>query len=266
MGIRDSLAYVRWREERAVELIGPYVAKSAGAFVSSPQRRTSDGWIYGGRDAFCFFADDPTELAYLSPPGRIDQRTLVVAYQDCEAPQIHSAPGALNLIVDFGNGREFAGVKSQMEQLIRLWQMWASGSEDPELWKQTADVSGLPLYSRSARIASNPMSTAIGFMLGLFSSILVLVFVLDISTPESQPPLATLIAISLVILAGLIIIGRWQPNFISGFIFVSIVGLLISVVVAFSRGIAATAWLLLLTAIALLVVRLIVARLAQPKY
>jgi len=266
VGIRDNLAYVRWREERAIELIGPYVAKTAGAFVSSPQKRTSDGWIYGGRDAFCFFADNPTELAYLSPPGRIDQRTLVVAYQDCEAPQIHSAPGAPNLILDFGNGREFTGVKSQMEQLIRLWQMWASGSEDPELWKQTADVSGLPLYSRSARIASNPMSTAIGFMLGLFSSILVLVFVLDISVPESQPPLATLIAISLVIIAGLIVIGRWQPNFISGFIFVSIVGLLISVVVSFSRGIAATAWLLLLTAIALLVVRLIVARLAQPKY
>lgn len=173
MGFRQMAEYMSWREQRSLELIGPYATKTAGAFVSRAQQRTCDGWLYGGRDAFCFFADTPVELSYLSPPGRIDQRTLVIAFQDCAAPRVHSLPGSPNLIVDFGGGRVFAGAKSRMEQLVRLWQMWASGSDDPDVWKQVADVSGLPLYRRTSRIPSQPFSTAVGALLGLLASIVI---------------------------------------------------------------------------------------------
>ena len=102
MGLRDMARYQAWREERAASLIGPYAVKTAGALVSTPQRRTADGWLYAGRDAFCFFADNPVELAYMHPPGQVDQRTLVISYQDCEEPVVQSVPGAPNTIIDFG--------------------------------------------------------------------------------------------------------------------------------------------------------------------
>jgi len=80
MGLRDMARYQAWREQRAVERIGPYAVKTAGAYMDSTQRRTADGGICGGRDSFCFFADNPAEPAYLASPGKSDQRTpLVIA-------------------------------------------------------------------------------------------------------------------------------------------------------------------------------------------
>lgn len=252
MGMRQNAEYMVWREQRSQELIGPYATKTAGAFVSSAQRRTSDGWLYGGRDAFCFFADNPVELAYLSPPGRLDQRTLVIAFQDCAPPRVISAPGTPNLIVDFGGGREFAGAKDRMEQLVRLWQMWASGSDDPEVWKQVADVSGLPLYSRPVRIASRPVHTATGALLGLIASI---AGVWTAATGALQPGWLGGVALTLAVGAVLLVAGRFVPNAVSGFALVAIAGSIISSIVSFSQGSAAGGFLWLLMAVLLLVVR-----------
>ncbi len=241
-----------WREQRSQDLLGPYATKTAGAFVSSQQRRTSDGWLYGGRDAFCFFADNPEELAYLSPPGRIDQRTLVIAYQDCDAPTVHSIPGGPNLIVDFGGGREFAGAKNRMEQLVRLWQMWASGSDDPEVWKQVADVSGLPLYSRSARIQSNPPRTALGALLGLLASI---AFIWSSGTGDLQPGWLGGGALVLLLAGALLLLGRFQPNLVSGFAFVAIAGSIVSSIVSFTQGYTTSGFLWIFMAVWLVLVR-----------
>jgi len=260
MGPRQMAEYMAWREQRSQELVGPYATKTAGAFVSTPQRRTSDGWLYGGRDAFCFFADNPVELAYLSPPGRLDQRTLLIAYQDCDVPKVHSIPGGPNLIVDFGGGREFAGAKDRMEQLVRLWQMWASGSEDPEVWRQVADVSGLPLYSRPVRIQSNPPRTALGAVLGLVTSI---ASIWSAATGSLQPgwPGGVVLVVALVIL--LLILGRFLPNIASGFALVTIAGSVVSSIVAFTQGYATTGLLWLAMVMGLLLVRLWLPRVAS---
>jgi hypothetical protein len=122
----------------------------------------------------CFFADNPVELAYLNPPGQVDQRTLVISYQDCDDPQVHSIPGAPNLIIDFGGGREFVGAQDRMQQLLRLWQMWRGGGQGADLWDATADVAGLPLYQRASRIPSRPGATLVGFLLGLLAAIYVI--------------------------------------------------------------------------------------------
>jgi hypothetical protein len=218
VGLRDTVEYQRWREQRAVELVGPYATKTAGAFVSSAQRRTTDGWIYGGRDAFCFFADNPVELAYLSPPGRIDQRTLLIAYQDCSAPKVVSAPGTPNLIIDFGDGREFAGAKAGMEHLLRLWQMWAGGSADPTLWKQTAELSGMPFYKRPGRIPSNPGRTALGAILGLMTSIALIINAATGALDSINTSLSATVVFILAACGLLLLVGRWQPNITAGLI------------------------------------------------
>ena len=257
--MRKNAEYMVWREQRSQELIGPYATKTAGAFVSSTQRRTSDGWLYGGRDAFCFFADNPVELAYLSPPGRLDQRTLVIAFQDCSPPRVISAPGTPNLIVDFGGGREFAGAKDRMEQLVRLWQMWASGSDDPEVWKQVADFSGLPLYSRPVRIPSNPPRTALGVLIGVLASIAA---VWSAATGSIQPGWLGGVALVVLVAAALLLIGRYLPNVVSAFSLVAIAGSVVSSIVAFAQGFAPNGFLWLLVAAALLVVRVWLPRVA----
>ena len=261
MGIRQNAEYMAWREQRSHELIGPYAIKTAGAFVSNAHRRTSDGWLYGGRDAFCFFADNPVELAYLSPPGRLDQRTLVIAFQDCEPPRVISAPGTPNLIVDFGGGREFAGAKDRMEQLVRLWQMWASGSEDPEVWKQVADVSGLPLYSRAVRIASRPPHTATGALLGLFASI---AGVWSAATGALQPGWFGGVVLVVVLAAVLLVAGRLLPNVVSGFALVAIAGSIVSSIVSFSQGYSTGGFGWLLMGVLLLLVRIWLPRVVRP--
>ena len=252
MGLRQNAEYMAWREQRSHELIGPYATKTAGGFVSRQHRRTSDGWLYGGRDAFCFFADNPVELAYLSPPGRLDQRTLVIAFQDCSAPRVISAPGTPNLIVDFGGGREFAGAKDRMEQLVRLWQMWASGSEDPDVWKQVADVSGLPLYSRPVRIASRPPHTAFGALLGLLASI---AGVWSAATGSLRPGWVGGVVLVAAIAVALLVAGRFVPNVVSGLALVLIAGSIVSSIVSFSQGYATGGFLWLLMAVLLLLVR-----------
>jgi len=259
MGMRRNAEYMAWREQRSQELIGPYATKTAGAFVSNAQRRTSDGWLYGGRDAFCFFADNPVELAYLSPPGRLDQRTLVIAYQDCESPTVHSIPGGPNLIVDFGGGREFAGAKDRMEQLVRLWQMWASGSEDPEVWKQVADVSGLPLYSRAARVPSNPPRTALGAVTGIIVSIAA---VWSAATGSLQPGWIGGLGLVALIAGVLLLIGRYLPNVVSGFALAMLAGSLVSSIVSFAQGFTTNGFLWLVMVVGLLLVRVWLPRVA----
>ena len=262
MGLRQNAEYMAWREQRSQELIGPYATKTAGAFVSNAQRRTSDGWIYGGRDAFCFFADNPVELAYLSPPGRLDQRTLVITFQDCSPPRVISAPGTPNLIVDFGGGREFAGAKDRMEQLVRLWQMWASGSEDPDVWKQVADVSGLPLYSRPVRVASRPPHTASGALLGLLASIAA---VWSAATGTVQPGWVGGVVLVAAIAVALLVAGRYLPNVVSGLALVLIAGSIVSSIVSFTQGYATGGFLWLLMAVLLLVVRIWLPRVARGR-
>jgi len=252
MGLRDGVEYIAWREQRSQELIGPYATKTAGGFMSSAQRRTSDGWLYGGRDAFCFFADNPVELAYLSPPGRLDQRTLVIAFQDCNPPRVVSAPGTPNLIVDFGGGREFVGAKDRMEQLVRLWQMWASGSDDPDVWKQVADVSGLPLYSRPVRIASRPPHTAVGALIGLMASIAA---VWSAATGALQLGWFGGSTLAVAVTAILLVAGRFLPNVVSGFTLAAIAGSIVSSIVSFSQGYATGGFLWLWMAVLLILVR-----------
>jgi len=252
MGLRDGVEYRAWREQRSQELIGPYATKTAGGFVSSAERRTSDGWLYGGRDAFCFFADNPLELANLSPPGRLDQRTLVIAFQDCDPPRVISAPGTPNLIVDFGGRREFVGAKDRMEQLVGLWQMWASGSDDPDVWKQVADVSGLPLYSRPVRIASRPQHTAVGALLGLLASIAA---VWSASTGAPQSGWLGKVLLAVAVVSTLIGVGRYLPNVVSGFALVLIAGSAVASIVGFSQGHATDGFVWLLTAGLVILVR-----------
>lgn len=260
MGLRESVEYRQWRERRAHELIGPYATKTAGAYMSRRNQRTADGWIYGGRDAFCFFADNPLELAYLSPPGKIDQRTLVIAFQDCATPKVLSAPGAPNLILDFGGSREFAGAKGRMEHLLRLWQMWASGSIDPDLWRQTAEVSGLPLYKRPGRIPSNPRLTAIGALIG----VIITLIGLAMTTTGSLNNLPTLmwLFVMLLLALGLLLVGRWTPNLVAGFVVIGTPGATIISVTLLTQSNLAAGLAMMATALLLIGVRLVTPRLS----
>ena len=264
MGLRDMARYQQWREQRAAELIGPYAVKTAGAFVSTPQRRSADGWLYGGRDAMCFFADNPVELAYLNPPGQVDQRTLVISYQDCDDPQLHSIPGAPNLILDFGGGREFVGAQDRMQQLLRLWHMWRGGGQGADLWDATADVAGLPLYQRASRIPSRPGATLVGFLLGLLAAIYV-IWGAATENPGSTFVNVTWPADALVAafyLAILTLIGWWLPNVIAGLVIAAVPGSLVAAIVLFAKGYPAGGWMFLGMAIGLVLVRVISAKLA----
>lgn len=268
MGLRDVARYQAWREQRAAELIGPYAVKTAGAFVNTPQRRTADGWLYGGRDAMCFFADNPVELAYMSAPGQVDQRTLVIAYQDCEEPIVRSVPGAPNLILDFGGGREFVGAQDRMQQLLRLWHMWRGGGAGADLWDATAEVTGMPLYQRASRIPSRPGATLFGFLLGLLASIYA-IWGSAAGNPDSSFVVVTGASDSLVALfylAILTLIGRWLPNVVAGFVIAAVPGSLVSAIILFANGYAGAGWLFLGIAVGLVLVRVVSARLAGRRF
>lgn len=147
-----------------------------------------------------------------------------------------------------------------MEQLVRLWQMWASGSDDPEVWKQVADVSGLPLYSRPARIASRPAHTAIGALLGLIASI---AGVWTAGTGALQPGWLEAVLLVVAIALALLVVGRFLPNVVSGFTLVGIAGSIVSSIVSFSQGYATGGFLWLLMAVVMLSVRIFLPRVAQ---
>lgn len=260
LGIREWAQYAGWREQRAIELVGPYGTKTAGALLNTALRRTTDGWIYGGRDALCFFADDPMDLAYMDAPGRIDQRTLVIAYQDCSPPQVVSAPGTPNLIVDFGGGREFVGAKDRMEHLVRLWQMWADSSSAPELWKQTAEVSGLPLYKSGARIASSPKKTFLGAIIGAVGSIMLISGALN-DAQNSIPFSPMLIALAVIGCLGLVLLlGRWLPNASAGMILMLTPGAFVAAIILFARQEPTAGWSMMI-----LMLLLVLTRLALPR-
>jgi hypothetical protein len=258
--------YQAWREERAASLIGPYAVKTAGAFVNEAQRRTADGWLYGGRDAMCFFADNPVELAYMSPPGQVDQRTLVIAYQDCNEPIVRSAPGAPNLILDFGGGREFVGARDRMEHLLRLWHMWRGAGAGPELWDATAEIDGMPLYQRSSRLPSRPGQTLLGFLAGLVA---VLYGVWGAVNDSGGPILAGMwphgALLALLLLGALVLLGRWLPNAVAGFSIAAVPGSVVVAIIQFATGSPGSGWLLLLLAVGLVVTRVLVAQLAGKR-
>ncbi len=174
MGLRDYADDVKWRERRAVELVGPYAAKTAGGLMISSQRRVVDGWIYGGRDAFCFFADDPQQLLTAGAPGQVDGRTLVIAYGDCNEPIIQ-APGVTpNAILDFGAGREFAGQKNRMLHLARLWHMSAASTAGTaEDWDRRYLDLGSPLHSRGFGLSARAKNWT-AFILGLVAGVVTL--------------------------------------------------------------------------------------------
>jgi len=263
MGLRDMAHYQAWREERAASLIGPYAVKTAGAFMSTPQRRTADGWLYGGRDAMCFFADNPVELAYMNPPGQVDQRTLVIAYQDCEEPVVRSLPGAPNMILDFGGGREFVGAQDRMQHLLRLWQMWRGGGAGAALWDATAEIDGLPLYQRPSRIPSRPRQTFLGFLVGLAATLFAIwsaVSVSDGLLVGGVWPRGMIAA--LVLLAALLLIGRWLPNIVAGFCIAAVPGSVVVAIVQFVKGYAAAGWLLLGVCLAMIIVRVLTGQFA----
>jgi hypothetical protein len=263
VGLRDMARYQAWREERAASLIGPYAVKTAGAFVNEAQRRTADGWLYGGRDGMCFFADNPVELAYMSPPGQVDQRTLVIAYQDCDEPIVRSAPGAPNLILDFGGGREFVGARDRMEHLLRLWHMWRGAGAGAELWDATAEIDGMPLYQRSSRLPSRPGQTLLGFLVGLAA---VLYGVWGAVNDSGGPILAGTwpqgAFLALLLLGALVLLGRWVPNGIAGFCIAAVPGAIVVAIIQFATGTAGSGWLLLGAAVGLVVVRILVAQAA----
>jgi len=148
VGLRDAAEYMAWRETRAVELIGPYAVKTAGGFMNSANHIVVDGWLYAGRDAMCFFADDPTMLNAVSPPGMVDSRTLVISYQDCTEPVI-TAPGAApNAILHFGGTKEFVGASARMLEVARIWFMWAVGSVGGDTdWEARYNEIGTPLHT-----------------------------------------------------------------------------------------------------------------------
>jgi len=260
--------YQRWREQRATELVGPYAVKTAGALMSTPHRRSADGWLYGGRDAMCFFADNPVELAYLTPPGQVDQRTLVISYQDCQEPVVHSAPGAPNLILDFGGGREFVGAQDRMQQLLRLWQMWRAGGSGADLWDATADVAGLPLYQRSSRISSRPRATLVGFLLGLA------VAISAIWGASTESAGATFVVVSwpgdgivaALLLVVLVLIGGWLPNVVAGFVIGAVPGSIIAATILFAKGHVAGGWMFLGMSIGFVLVRVLSGKLAGRRH
>lgn len=263
MGLRDLARYQAWREERAAGLIGPYAVKTAGAFVNEAQRRTADGWLYGGRDAMCFFADNPVELAYVNPPGQVDQRTLVIAYQDCDEPVVRSVPGAPNLILDFGDGREFVGAKDRMEHLLRLWHMWRGAGAGADLWDAAAEIEGMPLYQRSSRLPSRPGQTFLGFVAGLAA---VLYGVWGAVNDSGGPILAGTwpqgAFLALLLLGVLVLVGRWLPNAVAGFSIATVPGSVVIAVIQFATGSPGAGWILLLVSLGLVVMRVIVAQMA----
>lgn len=268
MGLRDMARYQQWREQRAAELIGPYAVKTAGAFMSTPQRRSADGWLYGGRDAMCFFADNPVELAYMSAPGQVDQRTLVIAYQDCEEPIVRSVPGAPNLILEFGGGREFVGAQDRMQQLLRLWHMWRGGGAGADLWDATAEVAGMPLYQRASRIPSRPGATLFGFLLGLLASIYA-IWGSAAGNPDSSFVVVTGASdalVALFYLAILTLVGRWLPNVVAGFVIAAVPGSLIAAIILFATGYPGAGWIFLGIAVGLVLVRVVSAKLAGRRF
>jgi hypothetical protein len=250
--------YQAWREQRAAALIGPYAVKTAGAFINTPQRRTADGWLYGGRDAMCFFADNPVELAYMGAPGQVDQRTLVIAYQDCDEPVVRSLPGAPNMIVDFGGGREFVGAQDRMQHLLRLWKMWRGGGAGAELWDATAEVDGLPLYQRPSRIPSRPGQTLLGFLVGLgaaFYGVWAAVNDSDGFLVGGAWPRDFIAA--LVLVAALLLVGRWLPNVVAGFCIAAVPGSVVVGIIQFVSGYPSAGWLSLGLCIGLIMVRVV---------
>lgn len=257
VGLGDVARYQAWREKRSAELIGPYATKTAGAYMNTPQRRTAEGWIYAGRDAFCFFADDPIELAYMSAPGQVDQRTLVIAYQDCEIPEIRTAPGSPNMILDFGGGREFVGARDRMEQFHRLFSMWQGGTGSAEHWDAAADVSGLPLYQGASRVPSRPPQTLLGFLLGVGAAIFTLWGAISgdpagtFATVTWPSDALFVVAFSLILAT----IGRWLPNLILGFSLAAIPTSVVSAVILFAKGFAAGGWMFLFITVCLFLAR-----------
>ena len=172
MGIRNAAEYMAWRETRATELIGPYAVKTAGALMVSDKRITVDGWLYSGRDAMCFFADDPAQLVAVAPPGMVDSRTLVIAYQDCDEPVI-TAPGAApNAILHFGGKKEFVGASARMLEIARMWFMWAVGSLGSDIdWDTRYNEIGSPLRTSKvglSRKAKNTVSAIAAVVISVY--------------------------------------------------------------------------------------------------
>lgn len=148
MGLREHADAMQRRDQRAVSLIGPFAVKTAGGLVIANQHRVADGWLYAGRDALCFLADDATQLLTAEAPGRVDGTTLVIAYQDCSEPVV-TAPGAApNAIVDFGGGREFVGPQGRLLEIMRMWFLWAASTHSAEDdWEARYLAVGAPLRS-----------------------------------------------------------------------------------------------------------------------
>jgi hypothetical protein len=161
-----------WRETRAVELIGPYAVKTAGGFMNSANHIVVDGWLYAGRDAMCFFADDPTMLNAVAPPGMVDSRTLVISYQDCAEPVI-TAPGAApNAILHFGGTKEFVGTSARMLEVARMWFMSAAGGLGGDTdWEARYNGVGAPLHARGwglSRRIKNAVSLIIAVSISMY--------------------------------------------------------------------------------------------------
>lgn len=207
-----------WRETRAVELIGPYAVKTAGAYLVSDQHIAVDGWLYSGRDAMCFFADDPSRLIAVAPPGMVDSRTLVIAYQDCEEPVI-TAPGAApNAIVSFGGRKEFVGASARMLEIARMWFMWAVGSLGSETdWEARYNDIGTPLRTTKFGLGRRTKNL-LSFIAAIMTSIYVLGGQLNSESTSAMQVLALSVGtfvISIVAIRVLLVVvpkygrGQW---------------------------------------------------------
>lgn len=108
------------RENKAIELIGPYSIKSAGGIMISRVRLVLDGWWYANNKYLLFLADAP--LTSLSPsyPGLRDSRTVLLPIAERPGWKLTAPFIAPNGIIEFADGVEIVGQKSRIKQIAKL--------------------------------------------------------------------------------------------------------------------------------------------------
>jgi hypothetical protein len=82
-------------------------------------RRTFDGWLYVGRDALVFIADEPIfERSEDAEP--LAERVLQLQYAEAGRSKLTAPFGVPNGIVEFANGLMFMGQKRYMKALHKV--------------------------------------------------------------------------------------------------------------------------------------------------
>lgn len=120
MSIERRLRDMLWRDDMAARLLGePPVAKTSGGYMVERLRHTFEGWLYVGRDALVFIADQPIfERSDQDEP--FAERVLHLQYSEAGRTKLTAPFGVPNGIVEFANGPMFMGRKRDMKTLHKI--------------------------------------------------------------------------------------------------------------------------------------------------